>query len=822
MSAAWTHCRADEVHDDGTATGGSAAAAVATGRYVEARAELLRRPGPPGPGRRRALVALTDDWLQELFRLAGGEGRRAALVAIGGYGRGELSVGSDLDLLLLHEGPVGDLPDRIWYPVWDSKVKLDHSVRTLAEARRLAAQDIKVVLGLLDARAVAGDELLVEQLVSSIRSDWRGFAPKRMDELRASADERRERQGEVAHLLEPDIKESFGGLRELTILRAIAAAWLTDIPHSDLQAATGLFLDARDALHLRTGKAGDRLLMQEQDGVAGALGYPDADAFMRSISANGRLVAHAADTTWYRVARVTRRSSRRPFRRLRGRQERAPLADGVVVHEGEVVLAAEARPDRDPALVLRAAAAAAQAGLHLAPHAVQRLADESAPMPVPWPPAARDSLVSLLGAGRSMLPVWESLDQAGIVSGLIPGWDVVRSAPQRNPVHRFTVDRHLIEASIQAAKYQRDVTRPDLLVVAAFLHDIGKGRPGTDHTTVGVELVADIGLHLGFDQDDTDTLVALVRHHLLLPETATRRDPDDPATSQRVIEAVGDRETLELLYALTRADAEATGPAAWSDWRAALIADLVDRVRVQLGGEADPEIRRGGAVLLTPEQEQAMRARSTDIFVAGNAPGDMLVVTVVAPDRLGLLATVSGVLATNRLNVRAARATSEDGMAVSQWTVDPGFSGRPAVERLREDLRRSLEGTLDLAERLDKREESYRDTAEMLALEPRVEAVIGASDVATVIEIRTYDRSGALFRLATAISAAGFDIASARADSLGSNVIDVFYLRTDRGELLDESQIHDVVKILADVARSDGPGDSDALMASPQPTGAPG
>lgn len=791
---------------DGTIAGGNPAdAAAVTSRFVADRTELLRRPGPPGPGRRRALVGLTDEWLQELFRLAGGEGRRMALVAIGGYGRGELSVGSDLDLLLLHDGPVGEVADRIWYPVWDSKLKLDHSVRTLAEARRLASQDLKVVLGLLDARPVAGDELLVEQLVSSIRSDWRGFAPKRMDELRASADERRERQGEVAHLLEPDLKESFGGLRELTILRAIAAAWLTDIPHTDVQSATGLFLDARDALHLRTGKAGDRLLMQEQDGVAAALGHPDSDALMRAISANGRIVAHAADTTWYRVSRVTKRSSRRPFRRLRGRQDREPLADGVVVQEDEVVLAADARPERDPVLVLRVAAAAAQAGLHIAPHAVTRLAEESAPMPVPWPPAARDALASLLGAGRATLPVWESLDQAGIISALIPGWDVVRSAPQRNPVHRFTVDRHLVEAAIQSAKYQRDVNRPDLLVVGAFLHDIGKGRPGIDHTDAGVELVADIAPHLGFDEADSATLVALVRHHLLLPETATRRDPDDPATTQRVIDAVGDRDTLDLLYALTRADAQATGPAAWSEWRAALIADLVDRVRQQLGGESDAEVHRGGVVLLTPEQEQAMRARATDVFVAGNAPGDMLAVTVIAPDRLGLLATVSGVLAANRLNVRASRATGEAGMAVSQWTVDPGFSGRPATERLREDLRRTMAGTLDLAAQLDKREQSYRDTAEVLALDPRVEVVSDASELATVVEVRTYDRPGALFRLATVIAEAGYDIVSARADSLGSNVIDVFYLRTESGELLDDAQVRDIVKRLTDVARGGEP-----------------
>ena len=771
-----------------------------TERFVAARAELLRRPGPPSPGRRGALVALTDEWLASLFRLAGGDSRSAALVAVGGYGRGELSPGSDLDLLLIHDGDVADLPDRLWYPIWDSRLKLDHSVRTLPEARRMAARDLKVVLGLLDARAVAGDELLVGRLVGSIRSDWRGFAPKRMDELRASADERRERQGEVAHLLEPDLKESYGGLRELTILRAVAAAWLADIPHADLQGATGLLLDARDALHQRTGKSGDRLLMQEQDGVAAVLGMADSETLMRAVSEQGRLVAHASDVTWNRVSRVTRRSPRRPFRRLRGRPDRTPLADGVVSQEDEVVLATDARPERDPVLVLRAAAAAAQAGLTLAPHTVQRLAESSAPMPVPWPPAARDALVSLIGAGRATLPVWESLDQAGVFTTLIPGWEVVRSAPQRNPVHRFTVDRHLVETAIQAARYQRDVARPDLLLVGALLHDIGKGRPGTDHTAVGVELVADLGPHLGFDAADTETLVSLVRHHLLLPETATRRDPDDPATVERVIEAVGDPATLDLLFALTKADAQATGPAAWSDWRAALITDLVERVRSVMGGDVGPaEGERDFTV--TDEQASALDERRTDVFVAEDAPGDMMDVTVVGPDRMGLLATVAGVLAANRLNVRAARAGGENGMAVSRWTVDPGFSGPPSRERLREDLSRALAGSLDLDDRLRRREDSYRDSTEVLALEPRVTVVTGASESSSVLEVRTYDRPGALFRLATAIADAGLDIVGARADSLGSNVIDVFYVRDASGRPLDQIAQDDVVKRLLEVAR---------------------
>lgn len=780
---------------DITDRGGLGDPAEATHRFRSARTELLRRPGPPGPGRRRALVALTDDWLAELFRLAGGEGRRAALVAIGGYGRGELSIGSDLDLLLLHEGDVGDLPDRIWYPVWDSKLKLDHSVRTPSQARRLAASDLRVVLGLLDARPVAGDELLVERLVSSVRADWRGFAPKRIDELRAAVAHRRERHGEIAHLLEPDLKESYGGLRDLTVLRAIAAAWLTDIPHGDLDPAAQLLLDARDGLHARTGRAVDRLLMQEQDGVALALGYPDAESLMRAVSGAGRAVAYASDLTWYRVGRVTRRSPRRPFRRLAGRQERRPLADGVVVQDDEIVLAVDARPERDPTLTLRAAAAAAQSGLRLAPHTVARLAAESAPMPVPWPAPARDALVSLLGAGRTTVDVWEALDQAGIMTSLIPTWDVVRSAPQRNPVHRFTVDRHLVEAAVEASKYQREVARPDLLLVGALLHDIGKGRPGRDHTEAGVTLVADIAPHLGFGPEDSRVLADLVRHHLLLPETATRRDPDDPATVERVVAAVGDGETLDLLYALTKADAQATGPAAWSDWRAALIGDLVSRVRAALAGATSPP-----RVGLTEAQRQLLAAGTTDFVIDSDAPGGLLRVTVTAPDRVGLLATVAGVLAANRLDVRDARATGLAGMALSQWTVDPAFGGRPDLERLREDLRLALVGTLDLDARLGRREQDYPEAARALALEPRVELVADASQHATVVEVRTYDKPGALYRLASAIAAAGLDITAARADSLGSNVVDVFYLRTGAGEPLSDEIAADVVRRLTDVA----------------------
>ncbi len=749
--------------------------------YREARAELLGRPGPVGSARRAALVALTDDWLAQLVRDARGEAAGVALVAVGGYGRRELSPGSDLDLLLLHPPgvDVAALADNIWYPIWDAGVRLDHSVRTVAEARRAAADDVKVVLGLLDARTVAGDPALAEAMRASALGDWRGLAARRLPALREEARERAERSGELAHLLEPDLKESSGGLRDVTVLRAVAASWVTDIPHDAVAAAATTLLDVRDALHLSTGRPSDRLLLQEQAAVAALVGEADDDALLRSVSAAGRAVAHAADTTWHRVDRIAR--SRSLVRRLRRSRDREPLADGVVVQDDEVVLALEARPERDPVLLLRTAAAAAQAGLRPAPHAVERLVTASAPLPVPWPPEARDALVSLLGAGRAALPVWEAFDQADAWTHLIPEWGVVRSAPQRNPVHTFSVDRHLVEAAARAAAYTRRVDRPDLLLVGALLHDIGKGRPG-DHTQVGIGLVGEIAPRWGFDDADSAVLVDLVRYHLLLPEVATRRDLEDPATVDQVVAAVREPRLLDLLHALTEADALATGPAAWSDWKKSLVDDLVRRARAAMAGTA-PDASPN----LTPEQRALAAADDpSEVLVTVDHGGTLPTICVAAPDRVGMLATVAGVLSVLRLDVRAARTETIGGRAVTVWQVAPSFGAAPPAERIREEVRRALEGSLDVEAALARRESAYQGRRAPEPAPPSVDVVPGASGRATVIEVRAHDVPGLLHRVGRALAAADVSITAARVATLGSEVVDVFYVVDRLGQPLSD------------------------------------
>ncbi|MBG0812922.1 [protein-PII] uridylyltransferase [Planomonospora sp. ID82291] len=740
---------------------------------------------------RRERAADVDRWLTDLLRTACGtpygrpgkgpdlrDGRNGdergafggvALVAVGSLGRSEPAPGSDLDLVLLHDGreDIGRVADRVWYPVWDSGIRLDHSVRTVEEAAGVAREDLKAVLGLIQARHVAGDPELTRAARETVLAEWRADSRRRLGELREAADRRAQTSGELAFLLEPDLRDAHGGLRDVQAMQAVAAAWVASAPGPRVREAYELLLDIRHGLHLVTARGADRLVLQEQDAVAGILGLLDAEALMRRLAEAGRTIAHAFDGTWRTVDRLL--SGPAP----RGRR---PLADGVVEHGGEVVLARGADPRKDPVLVLRAAAAAAEAGLPLAPATVTALAAQSPPLPVPWPDEARDALVALLGAGRAAVPVWEELDQAGVLVRLLPDWERVRHRPQRNPVHRYTVDRHLIETAAGAAASTREVSRPDLLLICALLHDIGKGYPG-DHSDTGAIVARDIGARMGLPPADVEIVQTVVRHHLLLPETATRRDLDDPVTISRVAEAVGSREVLELLAALAVADGNATGPAAWNSWKASLVADLVRRVRSVLSGTPPRP-----APSLSAEQASLARHGGGAIRVNGGA------VTVVAPDRSGLLWRAAGVLAAHRMVVRAASAASAGSTAVIEFSVVPEYGSPPDPATLEADLRLVLAGRLDIEERLARRTRSLRP-ARVPVAPPRVTLVDDASTTATVVEVRAHDRPGLLWRIGRAFGECGLDVRAARVETLGAEAVDVFYVVDRAGRpLVDRVQ----------------------------------
>ncbi|MDN0199697.1 [protein-PII] uridylyltransferase [Streptomyces sp. S.PNR 29] len=796
--------------------------------YAAARLRLLTEGAQSGPPRRAALAELTDEWLAGLFNGAAEGLRGVSLIAVGGYGRGELSPRSDLDLLLLHDGSdtkaVASLADRLWYPVWDLGLALDHSVRTPAEARKTAGEDLKVQLGLLDARHLAGDLGLTAGLRTAVLADWRNQAPKRLPELQELCAERAERQGELQYLLEPDLKEARGGLRDATALRAVAASWLADAPREGLADARRRLLDVRDALHLTTGRATDRLALQEQDQVAAELGLLDADTLLRQVYESARVISYASDVTWREVGRVLRSRAVRP--RLRAMlgggkpvAERSPLAEGVVEQDGEVVLARAARPERDPVLPLRAAAAAAQAGLPLSLHAVRRMAATVRPLPTPWPAEAREQLVTLLGSGRPTVDVWEALEAEGLITRLLPDWERVRCRPQRNAVHVWTVDRHLIETAVRASEFTRRVSRPDLLLVAALLHDIGKGWPG-DHSVAGEIIAKDVAARIGFDRADVAVLAGLVRHHLLLIDTATRRDLEDPATVRSVAEAVGSQTTLELLHALTEADALATGPAAWSSWRGSLVAELVKRVSAVLAGDAPEEPEPAAP---TAEQERlAIEAVATGGPVlslraqteppAGEPSGDPeplgVELLIAVPDQPGVLPAVAGVLAMHRLTVRTAELRTldlpdgvEGSVLLLDWRVAAEYGSLPQAARLRADLVRALDGSLDIAGRLAERDAAYPRRRGVVAPPPRVSVHPAASRLATVIEVRAQDAPGLLFRIGRALEDAKVRVRSAHVSTLGSNAVDAFYVTSHRGAPLPGEEAATVARKLEETLR---------------------
>jgi [protein-PII] uridylyltransferase len=746
---------------------------------------------------RRTRSDEADEWLARLLGDAGG----AALVAVGGYGRQQLSPGSDLDVVLLHDGSrdakaVAALADSIWYPIWDAKVKLDHSVRTLGEARAVAADDLAVVLGMLTARHVAGEATLTQALRAAVLAEWRKQAPRRLPELRALREERRARHGELAYRLEGDLKECAGGLRDADSLTAIAASWIADVPHGDPEQAQGFLLDVRWALHTRTGRAADRILLQEQDELAADLDFAGADELMTAVADAARTIDYACDVAWRRVDQALAARNRSSgigglLRRGGADRPREPLADGVVKADGEAALALAADLN-DPVLPLRIAAAAARAELPISPASLERLAAASVELPEPWPEPARAELLRLLGSGPGLVRVWEALDRHGILVRLLPEWARIRSLPQRNALHVHTVDRHIVQTVVHAAERTRRVARPDLLLAAALCHDLGKGLPG-DHCETGAELAAKLAVRLGFPPADVATLTALTRHHLLFAELAVHRDPDDPATLAPLLAAAADSGTgpadyVALLQLLTEADSQATGPAVWSPWREALYRELGHRAHAVLAGEAPPaETGQGTDTVAEADLALAARAAAAPdrIAVHAVAPGSEGIgrIDVVMPDQLGVLALVAGVLTLRHVHVLAAElvvAHAEGAaFAVQRWTVAAEYGELPDLVRLRTDLRGAQAGSLRLAERLASRdaERTANRRRRPGTPPPSVRLLASASDTATVLEVRAEDTPGLLHRIASAIADSGADIARARIATLGPEAVDVFYLK---------------------------------------------
>jgi [protein-PII] uridylyltransferase len=759
----------------------------------------------PGAGqeRRSAMAALGRTWIADIWREAtrGARLDGVALAGVGSLARGDAGPLSDFDLVLLHDGrslstkEVTSLADRIWYPIWDGGAKLDHSVRTVNQCRTVAAGDLSAAIGLLDLELIAGDEQVVAAARSTVGHDWRANARRRLPELVESLEARHQRHGDLAQTIEPDLKEARGGLRDMTVLRALTAAWLADRPHGQVDTAYGTLLDTRDALHMVTGRGRDRLGLEEHDAVASLLGHPDADAMLVVVSNAARTLSYAIDGTVRRAAqsqraRTLRVGPRRPVLK--------PLGFGLFEHDGEVVLGAHLDPSRDPLLVLRAAVAAARRGLPLSPATLANLAAHSPAITEPWTPLARSLFVDLLAAGPGLIAVWEGLDLAGLIDRWLPEWSAVRSRPQRNAVHRHTVDRHLIETVVQATGLRHEVERPDLLLLAALMHDIGKIADAHDHSLVGAPLAATAARRLGLDEAAVEVVELLTREHLTLIDLATRRDPADRATISAVTTAVsGRRDVLEMLRALTEADARAVGTAAWTDWRAQLLEQLVGGARAALGDATRPVDEADEVDDLLPPQVVAEVATG-EPHVVVHPIGGAYRIDVFDRDRLGLFADTAGLLAAYGLIVRTARVRTQEGIAANQWQVDSPSGDAPDAVAIARGLVQLGAGDREPLRALERRKAS----PDVLGAGPRPQTramvVPHASQDSTVIEIRAQDRPGLLHQVGMTFARAGLSVHSAHIATYAGQTLDTFYVSEFGGRALSPARVAQTISMLMD------------------------
>ena len=789
-----------------------------------------------GPARRRA--AAIDAALADLAGAASAALAGTALVAVGGYGRGDLSPHSDVDLLLVPGDRAGEARHQalraLLYPLWDAGFQVGHAVRTPKEAVEFARRDLPAATALLSARLVAGDAAQFEELLARRRRwlerDRREFARRILDATAA-----RHRQVERAGwALAPDLKHDVGGLRDLHGLAWMEAIAGRTARADGLPAAGELLLAVREALHGRAPRKLDRVRLDLQPALAADLGMEGEDGvdrLMAAVHTAARTVEHAAAAEVQELAGQVLGGPRRS-----GLVRR--LAPGVRVEDGVLVADDGPGPDDDElAWALRLLAVRAARGRPVAPATVDWLRRVLATASGrPWTAAGRAAFAELL-SGPDAAAACELLDHVGGWVALLPEWAGVRGRAQHDPWHRYTVDGHAFvtlstltrlradDPEVRRALAPADGPDLDTLYLAALLHDVGKGS-GEDHSVAGERLARQVAVRMGLAPEATEEVAALVRWHLLLVEAATRRDLDDPAVIGGVAERMGSARRLRLLYALTVADALATGPQAWSNWKWALVNELYVRALAVLEGTVpaddgapdqaalarelearEPALARHAGRLLatfppsyasaTPVAEMVDELRlvlaqpgpgEIGVRIDGDAGEGLTAVTVCAPDRPGTLARTAGVLAMHRMSVQQAQAWStSDGLALERFLVEP--PDEPRWGRLLDDLRAAHAGRLAVEARLARKARDYRVTA---PAPPEVRVLPDASEHATVVEVRAGDALGLLYAVAAALGDLDLDIRIAKIDTLGERVVDVFYVRTSWGAKLGHEHAAEV------------------------------
>jgi len=797
-----------------------------------------------------------------------------AVVALGGYGRRELCPFSDIDLMVLHsikdKSLLAAIAEKVFYPLWDLGLQVGHGMRTVKESLQMAAANFELQTSFLESRLITGSPRLVEKLQDSLTRQLRSRGGRRfLQNILAEGVSRHSIYGHTAYLLEPDLKEGEGGLRDIhailwaakgllglsSIKELIRSPYITSYDTEKLEAGLEFLLLVRNQLHYLSGRKNDRLFFEHQEVIAKALGFgagngiSATEKFMRTFYTHASSIELISRGFWEQL-----KNDFLPDKRNKSSIMPKKASAGISLSGGKLSLVSASAVVEHPGAELKMFRRALEESIAIDYKKLDRIREgiKGSESPVKWTPEMRDDFFGIISYGEEALPVLEMMDHLGVISHYIPEWASVRCLPQYDSYHLFTVDMHMFltvaelknmgdgkydDANPLLRQVYGEIKQKDLLFFAALLHDIGKGL-GKSHSQKGAKMAKNICSRMGLKPQMCETLRFLIGNHLLLADTAMRRDLDDENVVVDLAETIVEEERLKMLYLITVADSVATGPKAWDIWKENLVRELFYKIiRIIRSGEYTSKksmehIKRTSAqarsvlvsrysreeIDLFLEQmphsyllaqnsedivehfEQMHATPEKDISVSVKRKEGICEMVVVAKDRPGLFNKISGVLGIHGINILGAQIyTRSDGTALDIFKVAGYFESEVSEDKqdkIRHDIKRALEGKISLDYRVIEKARRYKQNG-ALKKPAKVEIDNSSSDFYTIIEVHAQDRIGLLYTITKVMHDLNLDIHLAKVSTNVDKVIDVFYVWDIYGQKLDdEEQISDVKKAI--------------------------
>ena len=862
--------------------------AIAARDYLAVARDYLRArhaAGDSGRDVNRAHSDLIDALVRRLFELSeaqylneGAEGpSEFCVVAVGGYARREMSIHSDVDLLCLYRDHVTPyvkaVAERLQTWLWDAQVTLGGAVRTLDDTIKLARGDSTVATSLLAPRFLAGSGMLFHQFTRMVQERLLDRPEAFIQGLSEATSARHMRYGESLYLLQPNVKEGAGGLRDYHAAWWAMQAALpgarnrSDLLHQGLlthQEMSGMVeaLDflwrIRNEMHLFVGRKHDQMSFDLQEHLAQAFGYEGegseglpVEGLMRDYYRHARNVLNSSSLVMEQcLARVAKPRRRRV----------RDVEDGLRVTDGQLEIPHGLQLRRNPLLLLRAFAVAQRHDVPLTRKA-RRLIRENLDLiddAYRSDPAAVGILFDILRAERRVTRTLLAMNEVGLLARFLPEWDHIVNRWQHVMYHTYTVDVHsifLVEELRRLWKGDFEKELPSLtqlvrdeddlvpLILGCLLHDIGKGFGG-DHSPKGAALARTCLERLGADEELIDTVVFLVREHLVMSHIAQRRDLSDPRLVLEFARTVGSRSRLRLLYLLTVVDIRASSKKAWTEWKGSLLQELFEKTSELLETGADDmeramklferrvETRRAAAteelrgekipeaaieeyfdlipqryfISHTPTQiarhaRVATEHRKDRLFTHGikEMRGDFTEFIVYTRDAHGLYSNVSGVLSAHNMNILGAHVyTTRDGMALEVYRVatPPGddHSRKIAWQEFLASLERVLKGEVTVAELLRRRGRPIGISAPAPRAPEAVEISNEESDFYTIVDVLANDRIGLLHDLTRVIAEHGYEVYISKAGKVLDQISDTFYLKDSDGRKISDEGAIDALR----------------------------